>query len=54
MTLLEEDLLAALKELHTASQAAISGCLLSTDELERLHKANEWSKRVIALAESGK
>jgi hypothetical protein len=54
LTLIESDLLAALKELHEASQAMTSGKLPSATELERYHRAIEWSKRVIALAERDK
>lgn len=54
MTLIEEDLLSALKELLEASLAMTNGRLPSADELERYHRSVEWSKRVIALAESDK
>ena len=54
VTLIENDLLAALKELKEASLAMTSGRLHTGDELERYNKAIEWSKRVIALAESEK
>lgn len=51
--MMEDDLLAALKELHEASLAMTSGKLPSGNELERYSQAIEWSKRVIALAERG-
>lgn len=51
VTLIESDLLAALKELQEASLAMTSGKLHSAAELERYHLAIEWSNRVIALAE---
>lgn len=51
MTMMEDDLLAALKELHEASLAMTSGQLPSADDMQRYQRAIEWSKRVIALAE---
>ncbi len=51
MTLLETDLLAALKELQETSLAMTSGRLPSGSDMERFHRAIEWSKRVIELAE---
>jgi hypothetical protein len=51
VTMMEDDLLAALKELHEASLAMTSGRLPSGDEMERYNQAIEWSKRVITLAE---
>lgn len=51
VTMMEDDLLAALKELHEASLAMTSGRLYSGDEMERYNQAIEWSKRVITLAE---
>jgi hypothetical protein len=54
MTLIEGDLLAALKELQEASLPMTSGKLPSAQELERYQQAIEWSKRVITLAESDK
>ena len=54
MTLIEDDLLSALKELQEASLAMTSGKLTSAQELERYLQAIEWSKRVIELAESYK
>lgn len=50
--MMEDDLLAALKELHEASLAMTNGRLPSASDLERYNRAIEWSKRVIALAES--
>jgi hypothetical protein len=54
MTMLEDDLLAALKELQETSLIMTSGKLRSATEMERYHRAIEWSKRVIALAEGEK
>lgn len=54
MSIIEEDLLSALKELLEASLIMTNGSLPSADEFERYHRAIEWSKRVIALAESDK
>lgn len=54
MTLIEEDLLAALKELLEASLTMTSGKLPSAQDMERYHRAIEWSERVITLAESDK
>jgi hypothetical protein len=51
VTLIEDDLLAALKELLEASQAMTSGRLPSSDDMERYNRAIEWSNRVIDLAE---
>lgn len=51
VTLIENDLLAALKELQEASLVMASGRRLSAQDLERFYQAIEWSKRVIALAE---
>jgi len=53
MTLMEYDLLAALKELLEASEGMTSGRRLSSDDMVQYKQAVEWSKRVIALAESG-
>ena len=54
MTLIEDDLLAALKELHEASQAMTSGRLHTAQDMERYHRAIAWSERVIELAEKTK
>ena len=54
MTLIEDDLLAALKELQDASLAMTTGRLPSASDLERYQRAIEWSKRVIARAERDK
>lgn len=51
MTLIEEDLLAALKELQEASMDMTSGKLHSAEAMERYHQAIAWSKRVTELAE---
>ena len=54
MTLIEDDLLAALKELSEAALAMTSGRLPTSQELERYHRAIAWSERVITLAENTK
>ncbi len=54
VTLIESDLLAALKELREASLAMTSGKLHTANEMERYRQAIEWSKRVITLAEEEK
>ncbi len=51
MTLMEDDLLAALKELQEASLDMTNGKHTSAEQIERYYRAIEWSKRVIALAE---
>jgi len=51
MTLIEDDLLAALKELRETSLTMTSGKLPSASELERYQRAIEWSNRVIELSE---
>ena len=50
MRVIEDDLLAALKELRETSLVMTSGQLPSATEMERYYKAHEWAKRVIALA----
>jgi hypothetical protein len=52
VTLIEDDLLSALKELLEASLVMTSDSLPSARDMERYQRAIEWSKRVIALAES--
>ena len=54
MSLIESDLLAALKELHEASLAMTSGKLHTGNEMERYNQAIAWSERVITLAEKTK
>lgn len=51
VTMMEDDLLSALKELHEASLAMTSGRLPTGDDMERYNRAIEWSRRVISLAE---
>ena len=51
MTLLEDDLFAALKELLEASLAMTSDNLPSATALERYNRAVGWSERVIARVE---
>ena len=54
MSLIENDLLAALKELRETSMVINSDTSPSVNEMERYYKALEWAKRVIALAEGDK
>ena len=54
VSLIEDDLLAALKELREASLAMTSGKLHTGKEMERYHQAIAWSVRVIELAEKTK
>ncbi|NVN93225.1 MAG: hypothetical protein HXX11_21885 [Desulfuromonadales bacterium] len=54
MSLAEDDLYAALKELLEASQTMTSGKLPSATNLERYIRAVEWSKQVIARVERQK
>jgi hypothetical protein len=51
MTMMEDDLLAVLKELQEAALVMTSGRLPSADDMERFNKAVTRAKRVIALAE---
>jgi pterin-4a-carbinolamine dehydratase len=51
VTLIEDDLLTALKELLDASLATNSDKLPTASDMERYNRAIEWSKRVIELAE---
>jgi hypothetical protein len=51
MTLLEEDLLAALKELLDTAGIMTSGSHFSAEDMERFQRSKAWAKRVIALAE---
>jgi len=51
VTLIEDDLLAALIELRDASRTMTTGKLHSASDLERFQRAIEWSNRVIVLAE---
>jgi len=52
MTLLEDDLLAALKELLEASKVMTNGENTTSDDMIRYSRAVEWANRVITLAES--
>jgi hypothetical protein len=51
VTLIEDDLLSALKELREAALAMTSGRLPSSSDIERFNQAITWSTRVIELAE---
>lgn len=51
MTLLEEDLLAALKELLETSDVMTSGSHFSAEDMERFQRSKAWARRVISLAE---
>ena len=53
MTLLEDDLLAALKELLETSETMTCGKNFTADEMVRYKRSVEWAKRVITLAENG-
>ena len=53
MTLIEYDLLSALKELYESSMEMTNGRLPSANDLERYYQALAWSERVIKLAEAG-
>jgi hypothetical protein len=50
---MEEDLLAALREILEASNAMTSGTQITSDDIIRYMQSVELSKRVIALAGSG-
>ena len=54
MSVIENDLLAALKDLRETSLVMTSGRLPSASEMERYYRALEWSNRVITLVESEK
>ena len=54
MTLMEDDLLASLKEILEASQAMTNGAKFTAEDMVRYQQSVEWAKRVVALAESGK
>jgi hypothetical protein len=47
ISMLNEDLLAALQELLEASDAMTSGWLQSASELERYQRAREWAQRLL-------
>lgn len=53
MTLLESDLLAAVKELLESSQAMTDGGNFTADDVVRYQQAVIWAKRVILSAENG-
>jgi len=53
MTLLEYDLLSALRELYEASKEMTSGELPTDEQLERHQQALSWAERVMARAEKG-
>ena len=53
MTLLESDLLAAIKALLESSQAMTGGSSFTADDMGRYQKSVEWAKRVILSAENG-
>ncbi len=54
MTLIEEDLLAALKELYESSKAMTSGERTTGEEMNRYYQALAWAERVMNLAEKEK
>jgi len=51
MTLLESDLLTAIKTLLESSQAMTGGNSFTADDMVRYQKAVDWAKRVIVSAE---
>ena len=53
MTLMEDDLLAALEKLLESSEVLTSGIKFAADEMVRSKRSVEWANRVITLAESG-
>lgn len=53
MTMIEDDLLAALKELLETSESMTSGKNFTADEMVRYKQSVEWAKRVIKLAGNG-
>lgn len=52
MTLIEDDLLSALKELYESSNIMTSGQIPSADDMQRYYQALTWAERVIKSAES--
>jgi hypothetical protein len=52
MTLIEDDLLSALKELNECLKVITSGQVTTADDMERYYQALTWSERVIKSAES--
>jgi hypothetical protein len=53
MTLLESDLLAAIKALLESSQAMTDGSCFTAEHMVRYQNAVDWAKRVIVSAENG-
>jgi hypothetical protein len=53
MTLLESDLLAAIKALLESSQAMTGGNSFTAEDMVRYQNAVDWAKRVIVSAENG-
>ena len=53
MTLLESDLLAAIKALLESSQTMNGGSSFTANDMERYQKSVEWANRVIISAENG-
>jgi hypothetical protein len=51
MTLLEEDLVSALKELLETAEIMTSGTHFSAEDMERFQRSKAWAKRVVSLAE---
>lgn len=54
MTLIEGDLLSALRELYEASKVMTSGQVTSADDMQRYYQALSWAERVIKTAEREK
>ncbi|MBV5340036.1 MAG: hypothetical protein J0665_10860 [Deltaproteobacteria bacterium] len=53
MTLLESDLLAAIKALLESSQTMTGGNSFTAEDMVRYQNAVDWAKRVIISAENG-
>jgi hypothetical protein len=49
MTLVEEDLLAALKELYESSKVMTDGKRTTGEEMNRYYQAQAWAERLIRL-----
>ena len=54
MTLIEENLIAALKDLYDSSKKMTSGHLYSAEDMERYHLALARSERVMKSTGEGK
>lgn len=52
MTLVEEDLFAALKELYESSKIMTNGSRTTGEEMNRYYQALAWAERLLKLAET--